>query len=86
METINVTMSNELIAFVKAQTALDGHASGDAYIRALILAERKRQVINKLEALLLEGLQGPSLPVDQDFWDSIRREALEELAKKMHEK
>ena len=77
METMNIAMSDDLIAFVKSQTAIDGHASGDDYIRALIMAERKRQAINKLEALLLEGLQGPSLPVDQDFWDSIRREALE---------
>jgi antitoxin ParD1/3/4 len=80
MTTMNLSLPDEMIAFVEARVAQDGYASASEYLRALIREDQKRRAKRELEAKLLEGLQGPAIVLDQAEWDSIEREALEGLA------
>jgi antitoxin ParD1/3/4 len=80
MTTMNISLPDEMKAFVEAQMARDGFASASEYLRALIREDQKRRARRELEAKLLEGLQGPSVVMTPDDWDSIEREALEGLA------
>jgi antitoxin ParD1/3/4 len=80
MTTMNISLPDEMKAFVEAQMARDGFASASEYLRALIREDQKRRARRELEAKLLEGLQGPSAVMTPDDWDSIEREALEGLA------
>ena len=80
MTTMNVSLPDEMKAFVEAQLAQEGYASASEYLRALIREDQKRRARRELEAKLLEGLQGPSVVMTADDWDSIEREALEGLA------
>jgi antitoxin ParD1/3/4 len=80
MTTMNISLPDEMKAFVEAQMARDGFASASEYLRALIREDQKRRARRELEAKLLEGLQGPSVVITPDDWDSIEREALEGLA------
>ena len=80
MTTMNLSLPDEMIAFVEARVAQDGHASASEYLRALIREDQERRAKRELEAKLLEGLQGPAIVLDRAEWDPIEREALEGLA------
>ena len=79
MTTMNISVPDEMKAFVEAQMGREGYASADEYLRALIGDAQKRQAKQELEAKLLEGLQGQAVVMDRDDWASIRQEALEGL-------
>lgn len=79
MTTMNISLPEEMKAFVDAQIAREGYASASEYLRALIRDAQRRQARQDLEAKLLEGLEGPAVEMTRQDWDSIRREALESL-------
>jgi antitoxin ParD1/3/4 len=80
MTTMNISVPDEMKAFVEAEIAQEGYASASEYLRALIRDAQKRRARQDLEAKLLEGLQAPAVQMTRDDWDSIQREALEGLA------
>jgi antitoxin ParD1/3/4 len=80
MTTMNISLPDEMKAFVETRMVHEGYASASEYLRALIREAQKRQAKQELEAKLLEGLQGPAVVMDRDDWDSIKREAMEGLA------
>jgi antitoxin ParD1/3/4 len=80
MTTMNISVPDEMKAFVEARMAQEGYASASEYLRALIRDAQKRQARQQLEAKLLEGMQGPTTVMDRKDWDSIKQEALEGLA------
>jgi antitoxin ParD1/3/4 len=80
MKTMNISLPDEMKAFVEAQMSQEGYASASEYLRTLIREEQRRRAKQALEAKLLEGLQGPTTVLDSKEWDSIRQEALDGLA------
>jgi antitoxin ParD1/3/4 len=79
MTTLNITLPDEMRAFIEAELSIEGYASASDYLHALIRDAQKRRAKRDLEAKLLEGLLGPSVEMTPDDWESIRREALEGL-------
>jgi len=79
MTTMNISVPDEMKAFVEAQMTQEGYASASEYLRALIRDAQKRRAKQELEAKLLEGLQGPVSEMTRNDWDSIRREAMDGL-------
>ena len=79
MTTMNISVPDEMKAFVEAQMTQEGYASASEYLRALIREAQKRRAKQELEAKLLEGLQGPVSEMTRDDWGSIRREAMDGL-------
>jgi antitoxin ParD1/3/4 len=77
MAIMNISLPDEMKAFVESQMAADGYASASEYLHALIRDDQKRRAKQALEAKLLEGLQGPAVEMTRDDWDSIMREATE---------
>jgi antitoxin ParD1/3/4 len=77
---MNISVPDEMKAFVEAKMVQEGYASASEYLRALIRDAQKRQAKQELEAKLLEGLQGPAVKMTRKDWDSIEREAREGLA------
>ena len=61
MTTMNISLPDEMKAFVEAQMTQEGYASASEYLRALIREAQKRRAKHELEAKLLEGLQGPAV-------------------------
>ena len=80
MATMNVSLPDEMKAFVEAQAAKEGFGTTSEYLRSMIRDVQKRVAKQALEAKLLEGLQGPTVPMTREDWDEIRREGLERLA------
>jgi antitoxin ParD1/3/4 len=79
MTSMNVSLPEELKEYVEAQTRY-GYSTPSEYVRELIRGDRKRRSTERLDALLLEGLNsGDSIPVDAAFWSDLRQEALARL-------
>ena len=79
MTSMNVSLPEELKKFAEAQTK-HGYSTPSEYVRELIREDQKRKAKEKLDALLLEGLNsGNSIPVDGKFWADLKQEALAKL-------
>lgn len=58
MQSMNISLPEPLKEFVDGQIASGRYSSASEYIRELILEDEKRKAEERVEALLLEGLQG----------------------------
>lgn len=79
MTPLHLNLSEELQLFVDGQVEV-GQFDGPAkYIETLI--ERAHKGKEKLEALLIEGLDsGDPIPLDADEWSSIREDVARRLS------
>jgi antitoxin ParD1/3/4 len=77
MQTMNISLPDQLKEFVDNQVGSGRYSSVSEYVRDLIREDEKRKAQEKLEVLLMEGIQsgGPTEMTRQD-WVDIRREAL----------
>jgi antitoxin ParD1/3/4 len=73
MTTMNISLPDEMKAFVEAQMAQGGYASASEYLRALIRDAQKRQAKHELEEKLLEGLSSPASEMTKSDWDGLRQ-------------
>jgi antitoxin ParD1/3/4 len=74
METMNIALPESMKIFVQARVAEDGYSSVSEYVRDLIRADQKRRHEERIDALLLEGLQsGEAIEVTQEYWDEKKR-------------
>ena len=80
MTTMNISLPDEMKAFIEAQMSQDGYASASEYLRTLVREAQKRKARQELEAKLLEGLQSPVSEMTDEDWKSMRREAHDQLA------
>ena len=79
MTSMNVSLPEDLKEYVEAQTK-SGYSTPSEYVRELIRGDQKRRAKEKLDTLLLEGLNsGDSLPVNATFWSDLKQEALAKL-------
>jgi antitoxin ParD1/3/4 len=79
MTSMNVSLPEELKEYVEAQTK-SGYSTPSEYVRELIRGDRKRRAKERLDALLLEGLDsGDSIAVNAKFWSDLKQEALAKL-------
>ena len=80
MTTMNISLPDDMRAFVESQMAQEGYASASEYLCALIRDAQKLRARQELEAKLLEGLEGPAVEMTRSEWKSIEREARKGLA------
>lgn len=74
MSTMNISLPEELKAFVDQQVGSRGYTSSSEYVRELIRRERDRE---RLRALILEGAASPlsDMVADEAYFDSLRERA-----------
>lgn len=79
MTSMNISLPEELKQYVEAQTGA-GYSTPSEYVRQLIREDQKRRTQERLELLLLEGLNsGEPSPADEKFWADLKSEALEKI-------
>jgi antitoxin ParD1/3/4 len=72
MTNMNVSLPDSLKDYVEEQVAAGGYGTSSEYLRELIRADKKRKAQERLEALLLEGLEsGDPIPVTPRFWKEL---------------
>ena len=80
MQTMNISLPEQLKEFVDDQVGSGRFSSVSEYVRDLIRDDEKRKAQEKLEKLLMEGIQssGPTEMTRRD-WDDIRQDALKQF-------
>jgi antitoxin ParD1/3/4 len=80
MQTMNISLPAPLKEFVDEQVGSGRYSSVSEYVRDLIRDDEQRKAQEKLESLLLEGVQsGKPTAMTRRDWDQIRREALKQF-------
>jgi antitoxin ParD1/3/4 len=79
MQTMNISLPDPLKEFVDHQIAEGRYSSVSEYVRELIRDDEKRKAQERLEALLLEGLESEESGLTRDDFDDIRKEAVARL-------
>ena len=80
MQTMNISLPDQLKDFVEDQVGSGRYSSVSEYVRDLIRDDEKRKAQDKLEALLIEGIQsGQPTEMTRQDWDEIRREAVKQF-------
>jgi antitoxin ParD1/3/4 len=80
MQTMNISLPDQLKDFVDQQVSSGGYSSVSEYVRALIRYDERRKAQEKLEALLTEGIQsGKPTGMTRQDWDDVRREAVKQF-------
>jgi antitoxin ParD1/3/4 len=82
MTTLNVSLPEALQKFVEAQAAEGGYGTPGEYVSALIREAHKRKANEKLEALILEGLQSEPSEMTATDWEELKRSVWERHARR----
>ncbi len=80
--TLNVSLPEAMREWIQARVAQDSFSSASEYVRSLIREDQKRRADQRLETLLLEGLEGSFEEMTPGDWKDIRRELRKRVAKK----
>jgi antitoxin ParD1/3/4 len=77
MTSLNISLPKVMKDYVESRVQEGGFSTPSEYMRALVREDQKRKAEEKLEALLLEGIQsGPATPMTPQNWKEIRAEVL----------
>jgi len=83
METMNIALPESMKSFVQGRVSEGGYSSVSEYVRELIRADQKRQVEERVDALLIEGLHsGAPIEVTPEYWEAKRRKLAAKLSTK----
>lgn len=82
MGTMNISLPEEMRAYVDEQVAKGGYSTASEYIRELIRQDQRRKAKEALEAKLLEGLRSRVLDLKDEDWDAMLEETLKSIHKK----
>lgn len=71
---LNITLPDQILAFVEEQATAAGFNTASEYVYRLILREQERlSQQNRIESLLLEGLEsGEPVEATDDWWEQKR--------------
>jgi antitoxin ParD1/3/4 len=84
MTSLNISLPEALREFVDDQVKSGDYGTASEYIRELIRQDQKRAAQEKLEVLLLEGLDsGEPIEVTPEYWERKRRELIERHTRKV---
>jgi len=74
MTSMNITLPEPMRQYVDEQISTGSYGTASEYIRALIREDQRRRSQERLDALLLEGLDsGEPIEVTPEFWQSLRK-------------
>lgn len=80
MQTMNISLPDQLKDFVDIQVGSGRYSSVSEYVRDLIRDDEKRKAQDRLEAFLMEEIQsGEATDMTRQNWSDIRAEALRQL-------
>jgi antitoxin ParD1/3/4 len=79
MQSMNISLPEPLKEFVDDQIASGRYSSASEYVRELIRSDEKRKAEERLEALLLEGLESEETELTRQDLIDIRKEALAQI-------
>ena len=86
MASVNISLSEELKKYVESQIKGGSFGNVSEYFRSLIRDKQKRAAQERLEQLLLEGLEsGNAGPMTKADWRELRQSAVQRAEKRQKE-
>jgi antitoxin ParD1/3/4 len=82
MSQFDLSLPDEMTAFIDAQVSQGGFATASDYLQELIRREQVRLAEAELDAKLLEGLKSKRVDMTDADWDALLEETLQNIAKK----
>jgi antitoxin ParD1/3/4 len=74
MTTLNISLPDSMRAYVEQQVAQGGYSTASEFIRQLLREDQKRAAKERLESLLMEGIEsGPAVEMTAVDWDDLRQ-------------
>jgi len=82
MASLNISLPAALRQWVDDQIRGGRYGNASEYLRELIRRDQEKQTQDRLEALLLEGVEsGDTSPMTKQDWAELRTEVAERLQK-----
>ncbi len=82
METMNIALPESMKHFVQQQVTEGGYSSVSEYVRDLIRAAQKRKAEERIDTMLLDGLDsGQPIAISAEYWEEKKRRLTERLSK-----
>jgi len=78
MASLNISLPQSLKDYVEDQVQNGGYSTPSEYVRDLLRQDQNRRAGQKLEALLLEGLNsGEPIEISPEYWESKRKQLVD---------
>jgi len=78
METMHIDLPKSMKRFVQERAAEGGYESASEYVRDLIRADQGRKEQERVDALLLEGLDsGEPIRASDEYWSQKKRNLIQ---------
>ena len=69
MTTMNISLPDSMRTFIEQKVAQGSYSTASEYIRQLVREDQKRAAQERLESLLMEGIEsGPSIEITPEYW------------------
>lgn len=82
MDTMNIALPESMKQYVQGRVSEGGYSSVSEYVRDLIRADQKRKTEERIDALLLDGLDsGQPIPFTPEYWEEKKRKLTARLNK-----
>lgn len=83
MTSLNISLPQSLKDYVEEQAKGGGYSTPSEYVRALVREDQRRHNQQKLEALLLEGLNsGGSIAITPEYLEKKRQQLIKRQSKR----
>jgi antitoxin ParD1/3/4 len=82
MAIVNISLPDQMKQYVEERINEGGYNTTSEYFRDLIREDQKRRAEERLETLLLRGLESPASAWTKDDVDHIKKAVRERLAAK----
>jgi len=77
LASLNISLPQPLKDYVEAQVKEGGYSTPSEYVRELVRRDQKQRAEERLEALLLEGLNsGEPIEITPEYWENKRRQLI----------
>lgn len=74
MKSMNISLPDSMRTYVEEQVANGGYSTASEYFRELVRQDQQRKAQERLEVLLLEGLDsGTATEITAQDWQDIRQ-------------
>ncbi|HEY9695535.1 MAG TPA: type II toxin-antitoxin system ParD family antitoxin [Oculatellaceae cyanobacterium] len=80
---MNISLPDSMRAYIEEQVAEGNYSTASEYFRELVRQDQKRKAQERLETLLLEGLEsGNATAMTDEDWQDIRTSVRERITKR----
>lgn len=77
MTTLNISLPEEMQAFIDQKVAQGGFGDAGEYVRQLVREDQKRAAQERLEELLMEGIESDErIEGTPEYWEQKRTKLL----------